>query len=323
MKMLVIGMFGVIALGAQAGNMDEAKAAIRNGAVGKYTYRIVNDIGEPVHRAVAHVWFSSYGRPQDQADWIVETDTNGTFTVEHRFNEKFSVGIDKKGYYHTQDEINYLKMCELPVKAGKWQPYDKVNTLTMKRIRNPQKMVGATCYVDFKIPEYDKWLGFDFEMNNFVMPYGSGKEADVLLRFSQRNKGRQDYCMSMEVSFTNHVYAGAYAMKKDKNSEMKSVYFADTNALFQQVFEYRYDRSDARSKLVDKLRGDEYLVFRTRTKVDETGRLVSAHYGKIYGPWHYVGPRGMSIYGIFLNPRPNDVNLEDEFTVDGNEQRWR
>lgn len=323
MKILAVGVLGVIAIGVQAGNMDEAKMAIRNGAVGKYTYRIVDDMGNPVPKAVAHVWFSSYGRPQDKADWAVETDTNGIFTVEHRFNEKFSVGIEKKGYYHTQDEINYLKMRELPVKDGKWQPYDNTKTLIMKRIRNPQKMVGATDYVDFKIPKYNLWLGFDFEVNHFVSPYGNGRKADILLRFSQRKAGSDECHISMEISFTNQMYAGAYIMKKDKNSEMKSVYSADTNAVFSQSFEYRYDRPSGSGGFADKLQEDEYLVFRSRTVVDERGRLASAHYGKIYGPWHYVGPRGMSVYGIFFNPRKNDTNLEDAFTANINERKWQ
>jgi len=301
---------------------NDVSCALRNGALGKYTYRVVDDEGNAVSNAQAHVWFKSYGRPQDKADWIVETDTNGMFTAEHRFNEKFSVGIDKEGYYHSYDTINYLSMPSLPVKDGKWQPYGELRTLTLKRIRNPRKMNGAESYVDFKIPAYDVWVGFDFDENQFVSPYGKGKFSDVLLRFSLTSKSRNDYHMSMEVSFTNQVFAGAYVLKQDSQSEMKSVYSADPGAPFVQSLVYRYDRPVQNSNLLEKLTEDKYMVFRSRTVVDENGHLISARYGKIYGPWHYVGPRGMSIRSVCFNPMPNDTNLEDARTVEDNERKW-
>ena len=74
--------------------------AIRHGAMAKISYRVIDDEGCPISNAVAHVWFSSYARHQDDADWLVTTDTNGMFTVEHRTNESLVCGFDKDGYYH-------------------------------------------------------------------------------------------------------------------------------------------------------------------------------------------------------------------------------
>ena len=304
------------------GVANDVSRALRDGAVGRYTYRVIDDEGNVVSNALAHVWFRSYGRTQDKKDWVVASDTNGMFTVEHRFNEIFSVGIDKEGYYHSQDSINYFAMPELPVKDDKWQPYGELRTIVLKRIRNPSKMNGAASYVDFKIPAYDVWVGFDFDENQFVAPYGNGKFSDVLLRFSLKTKNRNDYHMSMDVSFTNQMFAGAYVLKQDSQSEMKSVYNADPGASFAQSLKYQYDRPVRNGSLQEKLAEDEYLVFRTRTVVDEKGELVSSRYGKIYGPWHYVGPRGMSIRRVCFNLSPNDTNLEDSWTEEDNEKKW-
>ena len=38
------------------------KLAIQDGALGKYTSRVVDDEGNVVPNARAHVWFKSYGR---------------------------------------------------------------------------------------------------------------------------------------------------------------------------------------------------------------------------------------------------------------------
>ena len=56
-----------------------------------------------------------------------------------------------------------------------------------------------------------------------------------------------------------------------------------------------------------------YIVFRTRTKVDDKGNLVSAHYGKIYGLWEFFG--GIRAANVQFNPNPNDTNLEDMETA--------
>lgn len=135
MRAIMAGIVCVVAINVFARKPDVAELAIREGALGKYIYRVVDDEGCAVSNAQAHVWFRSYGRPQDKADWIVETDTNGMFTVEHRFNEKFSVGIDKKGYYHSHDEINYLAMPALPVENGRWQPYGELRVVQLNRIK--------------------------------------------------------------------------------------------------------------------------------------------------------------------------------------------
>ena len=79
--------------------MDPAmEDAIRHGAMARISYRVIDEEGAPVSNAVAHVWFSSYARHQDDADWLVTTDTNGMFTVEHRTNESLDCGFDKEGY---------------------------------------------------------------------------------------------------------------------------------------------------------------------------------------------------------------------------------
>ena len=116
--------------------------------------------------------------------------------------------------------------------------------------------------------------------------------------------------MKMDVSFTNMPYAGAYLMKKDLFSDFKNVYHANINASYRQMFTYSFDRYPQKRSIVSELREDEYLVFRTRTKVDERGCLVSANYGVLYGPWSFVGPRGMNIPYLVFNPTPNDTNLE-------------
>ena len=284
--------------------------AIRDGAVGKYVYRVVDDEGTPVSNATAHVWFSSYGRPQDKADWVLNTDPNGVFVAEHRFNERFCVGIDKEGYYHSHDELNYLAMSELPVKDGKWQPFGATRQVVLKRIKKPIKLSASDGLKYYKYPPQGKWAGFDLCKRDWVYPDGSGEFSDVAIRID-REATSKGYVKTMEVAFTNNPFAGAYEMATDAYSDLKSSYEANTNASYSGVYKYvfkRGEKGNERSELAE----DRYLVFRTRTKVDAQGNLKSAHYGMIFGNWRFCEKGGMAIEKIVFNLAPNDPNLEDE-----------
>lgn len=310
------GILCVLVIDVFAGIPDVAELAIRNGALGKYTYRVVDDEGRVVSNAQAHVWFQSYGRPQDKADWIVETDTNGMFTVEHRFNEKFSVGIDKEGYYHSHDEINYLAMPALPVKDGRWQPYGDVRVLQLNRIRNPLAVMvfGEKSHRNH-IPVIGEWVGFDFEIGDWTQPHGKGKCVDVLLRFKvDVRKRRKDYKYVMDVCFTNNPYAGAYRMSKNRVSDLKSQYRADANCSYQTDFSFYTESIPGKPVDLNYLDSDSYLIFRTRTRTDESGNLVVAHYGKIYGPWKSTSSEMLLSDGCF-NLVENDTNIEGDQTL--------
>ena len=298
---------------------DEAAFAqlIRNGAIAKYVYRVVDDDGAPVSNATAHVRFSSYARPQDNADWRIDTDTNGIFVAEHRLNEKFTVGIGKAGYYRTYDKINYYGMSAeerlSKVKDGKWQPYGEMRTVVLKKIKNPIKMVVPPSRINEAI-SLGEWHEYDLVAREWMPPYGNGKQTDVLIRLGLEAKNDiSDFRATMDLCFTNSPYSGVYRMQKEQFSEMKSCYVADTNAVYETMVSNLYEKRPHKKTIDTRLTEDSYFVFRIRTTVDASGKLVSAHYGKILGPWEFFGT--MRTGTVYFNPTPNDTNLEDAETA--------
>lgn len=316
MKVLWVWIACFVTINVIEAASEDVRVALLNGAQGKYNYRVIDDDGNAVANAKAHVWFRSYGRPQDKADWVVETDTNGMFTVAHHFNEKFSVGIDKRGYYHSHDEINYLAMPELPVKNGRWQPYDEIRVISLKRVKNPWS-VKVFCENSHRhiIPVFGEWVGFDLEIGDWLPPYGNGKSNDVLLRFkSDVRMRRKDYTYVMDVSFTNNPYAGAYCMKIDTVSDLKSQYQANTNSTYRTEFSFCTDCVPGKPVMTSYVDCDSYLVFRTRTRVDKNGRLTGAHYGKICGVWKSTKNEMLISDGCF-NSKENDLSIEGSQTL--------
>ena len=292
--------------------------AMTHGALVLEHIRIVDQDGAPVDHAQVWGGLQTGDGYNDYASIDGYTNTNGEFMVKGRCTRFLTLRITKDGYYKTDFRLSYRATTAEPkVKDGKWQPYDSHRTLVLKEILDPQPMSFHDERTSFKVPVYDEWIGFDCEKYDFVSPYGQGVENDMLLRFTLNNPTRDDYHMTMEVSFTNNPYAGAYEMERTGMSEFESVYHADSNAVYRQSFMYRFDQSPGKvPEYTAQLKSDKYLIFRTRTKVDSEGRLVSAMYGKIYGNWNFVGPGGMSMAQFVFNPRPNDTNLEDEHTAE-------
>ena len=304
---------GTYPLGAlRAMSQDKSRViGETNGAQAKEILLVIDQDGMPIMNAQIYgsFWPSNNGEKYVLVNGL--TNADGELVVTGVSKWKLSFRVSKTGYYTSNETIDYLASTNVPVIAnGKWQPYGSKRTIVLKKIKNPQTLVCWNRIKKYTIPSYGKWIGFDLECCQFVTPNGDGKDPDVLLRFTLNKPSKKEYHMKMEVSFTNMPYAGAYLMKKDEFSDFKSVYHADTNSTYQQSFSYSFDRYPHQRPIVHELGEDEYLVFRTRTKVDEKGRLKSANYGVLYGPWNFVGPGGMKIPFLVFNPTSNDTNLE-------------
>ena len=295
--------------------------AQRKGAEAKFILRVTDQDGKPVADAKISGGFQTGGNVNDNVPIRGVTDTNGLYVVQGMCTGRVRCGISKDGYYASEFLVKYPEEGRgNPVEKGKWAPYGAESNVTLKKIINPCQLArdDGSCK---KLPKLDEWIAYDLELNQWVEPYGSGRSPDMLVRIHIDSvDGISDFKTSMEVSFTNNPYAGAYRLNKDSHSEMCSVYNADTNETYQPLFFFEHERHpvvrkkpiayvEGMKEIDTRLDAKSYLVFRTRTRVDEKGNLVSAHYGTIDGLWEFFG--SMRAASIHFNPTPNDANLED------------
>lgn len=288
----------------------EVQEAQRNGAKAKIIFRVVDDEGSPITNTVVQgTWQNDYPRKTWRETFT--TDANGSFVAKDKVGGQFTCYVEKTGYYSSCDGVVFHWRAGVSplVKDGKWQPYGEHRTIVLKRIKDPANM-KLLQHAWFRAPATNVWVGFDLERFAWTKPYGEGMNDDILIRFNYyaHNKYYTDWS-KMDISFTNNSYGGFYELKKDQYSDMKNPYSVDTNRTFLATNSFGTVGTKA-----NILGSDSCIVFRTRTKVDTEGRLVSAHYGMIYGRW--TTEFGMKAEAIFFNPRPNDMNLEDmdEFT---------
>ncbi len=248
------------------------------------------------------------------------TDTNGVVVLQDKVGSLMTIGVRREGYYGSGDRIQFFWREGISplVKDGKWQPYGEKRTLIVKRKKNPVVMESLH-YTPIAVPATNVWLGIDMESFQWTQPYGNGKYDDMLLRFNYEMHDK--YAVqwaTMEVSFTNNPYAGFYVLPQDAYSELKSPYHANTNAVFSQTRTFRHEFFN---KYINAIGEGDCMVFRTRTRVDDKGNLISAHYGKTYGLWEFSTMIRMK--DIFFNPNPNDTNLEDMKTFKESESARR
>lgn len=298
---------------ANAGNAD-LRLAMERGADFDMRLKVVDDTGNPVSNARCGGWIYLERDKNHGHGYAEYTDTNGCARITGKCSEWIRVVTRKEGYYQTMFEVKFSESKARPIVVdGKWQPYGEERTIILKKIKFPVIMPSSS-YTLIEIPKYQEWLKFDLERYCWLPPYGEGRSCDVLLRFHRIGKDMQsDFRSIMEVSFTNNPYAGIYEMGKDSFSEMKSVYIADTNKEYAVSARYFIERHPGVRTSSNILQENSYLVFRTRTKIDDKGNLISAHYGKIYGKWGFHG--AIRANAIYFNPTPNDTNLEDAETA--------
>ena len=284
------------------------------GANAKVVLKVVDQDGVVVPDA--RIWGAfTAGRLKDSA--LVEgmTNTNGEFVAQGNCNEFLRVDVRKEGYYHTEEKVHFCRSKADPlVVNGKWQPYGETRTVVLKKIKNPIRLRDPGARYRYKYPESGKWTGFDLVCGDWMPPLGNGKCADMMIRYV-REPRPDGYFKSLDITFTNNPYAGVYLMDKDSYSEMDSVYEANTNGEYVGNLRYEFERTAKGNHMISELGSGQYLVFRIRTKVDDDGNLISAHYGRIMGALQYLEKGGMVLGPVFFNPTPNDTNLEDAETA--------
>jgi hypothetical protein len=196
---------------------------------------------------------------------------------------------------------------------GKWYPWNKTVKLEMKRIINPIPLYTKTAKL--KYPEFGNPCGFDLLKADWVKPYGKGEISDFVFSTQTTYSGKigdsSPKVRLFDSSFCIRcpsVDDGLIIIYADpqKGSMLRLPHKAPEKGYVEQFFQTKYIREKERRL---ETREDENYFFRIRTKKDDKGNIVSALYGKIHGAIQW-GWEGGVVFSYYLNPTPNDRNLE-------------
>lgn len=256
------------------------------------TVKVIGEDGNPIVGADVSAQYTiqtplgSSLRTYDEVKGI--TDNKGIFIASHT-DSSFDLGIvaSKAGYYATHIGHQFYFSGQFDKKAVAASRTPSF-TLMLKKIEKPIAMYSKQ--IDsITFPLYNKAMGYDLMVGDWVAPYGEGVHTDILFT---ENHPTPDSDYTFTVSFPNPG-DGIQRFSRDQNlgvSDLQSLHDAPIDG-----YQARYEQT----KMADPNR---IFYFRVRTILDHQGHIVSARYGKIYGDFMQ--------FRFYLNPTPNSRNVE-------------
>ena len=228
------------------------------------------------------------------------TDANGVLVASHRDNTlRLGFEAQKDGYYRTLDGRDFIDQTNR----------NPALTLVVKKIIHPVPMsANRVDFVHGKKMPTDQPIGFDLMTGDWVAPYGKGTQAHILVTRSMHRdqddpRGFED---KLSISFPN---AGDGIQEFDSpgppgsaGSDLRSPQEAPEKGYQPQLVKWQSWHPDrAGTNTYDSLHKNYFL--RVQTVLDESGKVKSALYGKIYGDFDEP-------FWTFLNPATNSRSLE-------------
>ncbi len=227
------------------------------------------------------------------------TDANGRMTVELPSFGYLYYSAGNDGYYSAwgRYEFEVGAMSGEPTKWGerKWSPWNPTVRVTLKKKGQPIAMYAKRVYLAPPVSDGTQ-IGFDLEAGAWLPPHGGGKRVDM---FFSATGSIENSDLALTWSFPNKGDGIiVYPYDGGARSELRSPTEAPQEGYLPEITVDAEGRPEEQSGSARPLS----FAFRVRTVLDHEGKVVSAHYGKIY-PQAYKAV-------FYFNPTPNSRKLE-------------
>jgi len=210
--------------------------------------------------------------------------------------------VSKEGYYTSKFRHKYANALS-----------NKAEGVFKLTLRKKGKMVPLYAKrVNMIFPSVGVEYGFDFEKGDWVQPHGKGQKSDVFFLAEKKVINMFNGRNRLKVRFPG----GHDGILQDKTWVPGSVFqqqkMANPQVKYEQKIEIsRVWGSDKKNSSAPWFN----YVFRTRSKMNKQGDLLSANYGRIlreiYLASGYTQEDGCAVrFTYFYNAKPNDLNLE-------------
>jgi len=254
-----------------------------------------NESGDPVESALVQGFFFQDQVIDNKFEASHHGITNKKGMAELSGHEEIYVDLEvtKKGFYKSKKRVN--------VRPGKSGEID----ILLRDIRKPIAMYAKK--VTNVSPGYDKTklkqinkVGYDLIAGDYVAPYGDGVVSDLIFRTESVRRSWNDFNFKRLIIFHNKLDGITPYYFDHKESVYKGPYSAPLEG-YENKWIQRFTRTPHAAEQ-GNIDGNRNYFIRIRTKIDKEGKIIYAHYGKIYGdfPW----------FTYYINPTPNDRNIE-------------
>ena len=214
------------------------------------------------------------------------------------------------------------------------EPFDCTYTTLLQRIECPIPLFVKNVNVKNRksgiagIDGREALLKFDFVAGDWLPPFGTGKNADMIIRTEFRLNeiiSNRIFKALTYYDFINKIEfpgAGNGILEKSVEGNLGlKIRIADATGYVPNKI-LCFGRRQKKNAVIKGVCPEEYTesdpkrcyCFRVRSQFDEKGNMISAIYGKIYGDFNFEGFDKKGLTGIsflyYLNSKPLDRNLE-------------
>ena len=256
------------------------------------TIKVIDESGQPVVRANAQMSWDVLAPNNTVTSDKIEglTDANGIFEASQKANTSVDLGFQasKTGYYSTTANHEFAAFKDSD--PEKLSPHI---TLILKKT-GKQIPMYAKQITSLVVPEFNKAIGYDLMVGDWIGPYGKGVNAD--LYFAEKHTDPH----------SGYILSVSFPQPGDGIQEFRvpallqnAVTGLSTLRSSQSAPTDGYQREVSQTETTNPNRN---FYFRVRTKLDENGNVVSACYGKMYGD--------LAQFTYYFNSTPNDRNIE-------------
>ncbi|NQX02548.1 carboxypeptidase regulatory-like domain-containing protein [bacterium] len=262
---------------------------------------VTEENGTPIESVNTTVTFLGYSGETTQRR-IGVTNLNGFFQASGEPELRISVRLERDGYYSS--ESGRLSRTQ-----------DHEVKFILRKVVKPLPLHAREVTIGF--PVNREWIGYDFQVGDWVKPYGSGKIKDALFRCDTENTGERRGSGEFEIKFKEDEGLSLETDRFLQTSELKMPHeapFNGYNPLYSRKSDSYHDKD---------FKDDIGYFFRSRVE-KQADKIVSSNYGKIVGNirfdpresgWHVSHrnkPKSFATisFTYYFNPTPNDRNLE-------------
>ncbi len=294
-----------------------------HGQEAKITVHVADESGLAVSNAQVNVGFSMAIKPGEGWGTGEEnvingrTDTNGIYTVSGKMTAGFlGLSVSKDGFYGSIGQR--ISTTNFNFITHRWEPWNPTIEVALKK-KGVQVPMYARRVNEIKIPVEREPVGFDLEAGDWIAPYGKGTTADFVFKFESKPEPKvppreiPPFDVTLTLSFSNDGdgIQSVFAPPRS-SSELRLPRQAPLDG-YEPVLVKHQHTERGQVPHID-FREDQNYFFRVRTKKDAQGHIVSALYGKIAGDFNQEDGgfvvRGWLSFAYYLNPTPNDPNME-------------
>jgi hypothetical protein len=254
------------------------------------------------------------------------TDQHGIFSGSGRGEGPVLVRANKEGYYGAAFQ-----------KLTNDQNLDLDLTLILRKIIDPTPLHALRLDLHSggsapKLSIQNEWLDYDLAAGDWVKPRGKGEVADIRFKFRNEFKGWQ---MDDEKMAKTRAHHTSRNLSEDElrnfygkfDGELEISFPGEKEGLVEERARFLpYSqltmpheaplegyaptrRYAANTYALRSARENVGFFLRTRVKLDQNGKIISANYAKVTGDFQFDA-RGVVGLIYYFNPVPNDRNLE-------------